>query len=318
MTGVAATLAFAGSGAVTTEARPPDLQAAKPFVKWLGGKRRLLDHILPHLLTGNGRLRGERYLEPFVGGGAVFFEVARRLEAGQRAILGDLLEPLINAYVRIRDDVDQVIWRLEALRAERVQHPSATDHYYLTRARWNAGDQDRAEGAALFLYLNRTGFNGLWRANKAGDHNVPVGRYPDLDFFRAPAFSAASLRRVSHALQGQQIVAEDFAESLARATRGDVVYVDPPYAPVKAGSFASYTARGFGMGDQRRLATEAIAAVGRGAVVVISAPDTTEIRGLYRRSDGWYAHALRAQRAIAARGVARKPQAELVIVGGPR
>ncbi len=288
-----------------------DAGAAEPVVKWAGGKRRLLPQILPHLLTDDGKLRGDRYLEPCLGGGAVFFALAPRLAPGV-AILGDILRPLMVAYRAVRDFPDGLIDELERLRDERAATGAVT-HYYAVRDRFNAGIGDTLGQAACLLYLNRTCFNGLWRVRKNGAFNVPVGQYPDLDFFRDPGFCAARIRRASLVLRGQILAIEDLTASLGHAGPGDVFYVDPPYARSAGSEFVAYASGGFGASDQARLAMAAQSAVSRGARVVISNVDTPEIRGLYRGFSFYEIAA--APRSIAARATKRLPVRELIIVG---
>ena len=211
---------------------PPEEQRAAPFLKWVGGKTSLLPELLKHVPP---RLRG--YHEPFVGGGALFFAVRPR-----RASLSDHNAELVHTYRTVRDDVYGV---LDAL----ARHVYERAHFEQVRA-LDPQRLEPAARAARFIYLNKTCFNGLWRVNRAGRFNVPIGRYKN------PRFNDPStLITASHALQGVSIERAPFEESLARAAPGDFVYLDPPYDPLsETASFAGYTADGFGWDDQKRLA----------------------------------------------------------------
>src|SRR5437016_6139383 len=203
---------------------------ATPFVKWAGGKTSLLPELLKHV---PGRLR--RYHEPFVGGGALFFAVAPR-----RATLSDANGELVHCWRQVRDDVHGVLDALAGHVYERSRFEAvrALDPLRLSAA----------ERAARFIYLNKTCFNGLWRVNRAGRFNVPIGRYKNPRFH-----DPTSLIGASHALRGVEIEHAPFEESLARTSPGDFVYLDPPYDPISpTASFASYTSGGFSWQDQRR------------------------------------------------------------------
>src|SRR5438128_6763327 len=192
---------------------------ATPFLKWAGGKTSLLPELLKHVPSP---LR--RYHEPFVGGGALFFAVAPR-----RAVLSDNNAELVHCYGQVRDDVHGV---LDAL----ARHVYEKAHYQNIRA-LNPLHLPPAARAARFIYLNKTCFNGLWRVNRAGRFNVPIGRYTNPRFHDPSALIAAS-----QALKGAEIVHAPVEAPLVTAAAGDFVYLDPPYVPVSAtSSFASYT-----------------------------------------------------------------------------
>ena len=250
------------------ELRPPVLPA-KPFVKWVGGKRRVLPHLLARLPRRFGR-----YHEPFVGGGALFFQLAQdRAGQGHWASLTDGNPRLVRTWRAIRDDVDAVLARLSEHEARHSR-----EWYYRTRAVDIDAEGDDAVVAAWFVYLNRTGFNGLYRVNRSGRFNVPFGRYKD-PLIR----DEDNLRACSEALRGVELVCGDFAEAARRAERGDLVYFDPPYVPLSStASFTAYTADGFGPTDQERLRDLALDLKDRGVHVALSNHDTPEIRRLYR------------------------------------
>ena len=275
----------------------PPVPIAKPFLKWAGGKRR----VLPALL-GKAPADWVRYHEPFVGGGALFFSLASRRGglAGQ-AVLSDMNERLIRTYQTVRDDVEPLIGRLQE-HAE--QH--SKEHYYATRARKIDDDED-LEVAAWMIYLNKTGFNGLYRVNKKGGFNVPMGRYKNPNIC-----DEKNLRSCSNILTGVTIRHEGFDAVLERDGQGDFVYFDPPYVPVSAtSSFTAYTADGFTLADQERLRDIATALKERGVSVMLSNADHPRVRKLY--TPGFRKHSIQVGRAINSAAKRRGSVAELII-----
>jgi len=267
---------------------PPEEVRAAPFLKWVGGKTSLLPELLKHVPP---RLRG--YHEPFVGGGALFFAVRPR-----RAFLGDNNPELVHCYRQVRDDVYGV---LDAL----ARHVYERAHFEAVRALEPAKLSDTGR-AARFIYLNKTCFNGLWRVNRAGRFNVPIGRYKN------PRFNDPStLIGASHALRGISIERAPFEDSLARAAPGDFVYLDPPYDPVSpTASFAGYTADGFGWEDQRRLAHACVVLNRRGVRFLLSNSATDRVRELYR---GFEQRIVRAPRFINSKAGGRGRVDELLV-----
>lgn len=238
---------------------------AAPFVKWAGGKGRLLSQLRPLLPRGVGRMR---HVEPFVGGGALFF--FRRPE---RAMLTDINPALVGAYSAVRDDVDAVI---RALRELAARH--SKENYYEVRALYNQNRRvSTAKRAAMFIYLNKTCFNGLHRVNRRGEFNVPVGSYKNpriLDEY--------GLRAASVALRGTQLRCASFESLLEHAKPGDFIYFDPPYEPLsETASFTSYARDGFGREEQVRLRDVYKALDRRGCKLMLSNSDVPFIRGLY-------------------------------------
>jgi DNA adenine methylase len=229
-----------------------------PFLKWAGGKRWLASSSLLPIPD-----QFERYLEPFVGGGAVFFQLSP-----DQSILSDINPELINLYRVIRDTP-------EALETLMVEHQAkhSRDHYYQIRAEVPAGT---IEQAARTLYLNRTCWNGLYRVNLQGEFNVPIGTKTTV-IMEGESFSA-----LSDALQGAKILCQDFEATLASAEDGDFVFVDPPYT-VKhnLNGFLKYNEKIFGWSDQVRLHDAVVAAADRGASVVVTNADHESVRELY-------------------------------------
>jgi DNA adenine methylase len=275
---------------------------AAPFVKWAGGKGQLLKQLAPYLPERFGR-----YVEPFVGGGAVFFHLYRqgRLD-GRDVVLIDRLEELIDCYRIVRDEVGALLAALEPHEAAKLDR----DHYYRVRA-WDRqpgyGERARVERAARFIYLNRTCYNGLYRVNRKGQFNVPMGRY------RNPTVRDVDrLRAASTALQGVTLLADDFCRCLDVAEAGDLVYFDPPYQPLsQTANFTAYTAGDFGEDDQWRLAEVFRELDARGCRLLLNNSDTPSIRRLY---DGYEQIRLFASRPINSKTSRRGAVAELLIV----
>jgi DNA adenine methylase len=261
----------------------------RPFLKWAGGKGQLLEQYDPLFPK-----RFQRYHEPFVGGGAVFFH----LRPARAALSDDNLE-LIDCFRAVRDDVRGV---LDALR----EHVYEREHFYAVRALDPAALLP-AERAARTIYLNRTCFNGLYRVNARGKFNVPFGRYTNPRLVDAP-----NLRACACALRRVRLDCSSFAGVLERAQRGDFVYLDPPYNPTsKTASFTAYSAGGFGPDMQRELARIYAELDRRGILVMLSNSSTPLIRELYA---GFRIVEVRAARAINSKGARRGAVTELVIL----
>lgn len=229
-----------------------------PFLKWAGGKRWLASSSLMPIPE-----HFERYIEPFVGGGAVFFQLAP-----DRSVLSDINQELINLYRVVRDTPVE----LEALMVEH-QAKHSRDYYYQMRADVPAGSVAQA---ARTLYLNRTCWNGLYRVNLQGEFNVPIGTKSTV------IMEGESFSKLSEALQDAAILCQDFAETLEDAEEGDFVFVDPPYT-VKhnLNGFLKYNEKIFGWADQVRLHEAVVAAADRGASIVVTNADHESVRELY-------------------------------------
>ena len=290
-------------------------EAARPFLKWAGGKKQLLP-----VLRGFCPEPFNRYWEPFLGSGAMFFDLhGRGLLAGRTAILSDTNPDLVACYSAVCDDVDEVIHELSVLAEGHARGGSA--HYYDVRdTRFNPNRRGIVRYtpalAAMFIYLNRTGYNGLFRVNADGEFNVPAGRYP-----KPKICDADNLRRVSSALRHPSIALErqPFARVLDDARAGDFIYFDPPYAPLtRTAKFTSYTAEGFTHDDQQALREMMIVLARRGCSVVLSNSTAPEIVELYGNDKdvsaaGLRCHTVPARRAINSNAAGRGMVNEYVI-----
>lgn len=259
-----------------------------PFLKWAGGKRALLDQIRPHLPATYGR-----YFEPFMGSAALFFD-----QAPNRATLSDTNSRLVATYRGLRDSEDEVIERLKRYRYDRDE--------FLAIRRCPIDDESDAAIAAWFIYLNKTGYNGLYRVNRRNEFNVPFGRYRNPTICDEP-----TLRACARALRKARLVEGDFEQATRRARAGDLVYFDPPYVPLSpTSSFTGYTADGFGLDAQERLRDVALALVGRGVRVLLSNSAATAVVRLYR--DEFELVRIRARRSINSKGDGRRAIVELL------
>jgi DNA adenine methylase len=237
----------------------PATNDARPFLKWAGGKRQLLAEIKKHIPGKFGR-----YYEPFVGGGALFFDLQP-----SKSTLSDSNVRLMRTYRAVRDDVERVIRLLEKCPYEK--------EFYDDALKIDVDKLTDAQLAAWFIFVNKVGFNGLYRVNKANKFNVPFGTYKNPRICDAP-----NLRACSTALQGVQLVDGDFADVLKKTKKGDFVYIDPPYIPASdTASFTAYQAGGFTMDDQTRLQAVAWQLAHKGVHVLLSASMTEGTLSLY-------------------------------------
>jgi len=264
----------------------------QPLLKWAGGKRQLIGAILERLPR-----RIETYYEPFVGGGAVFFALASERRFS-RAVLSDQNAELIETYQAVQADVDGVIAALRRL-------PHSEEDYYRIRAQRPRLPTTRA---ARMIYLNRTGYNGLYRVNRSGQFNVPFGRYT-----QPKICDEDRLRAVAQALRGVEIRVADFEQTAERAGPRDAVYFDPPYVPISATSrFAEYQSQIFGDAEHRRLAELFERLWQRGVRAVLSNSNTPRTREIF----GHLAHDfVEARRSINSNGTRRGPILELLVHG---
>jgi DNA adenine methylase len=273
---------------------------AQPFLKWVGGKAQLLaqfDRLFP--------ARIERYVEPFVGGGAVFFHLKRRFPR-MRALLRDNNAELINAYVVVRDLAGELMRRLDEHHARFLADREG--YYYEVRAQ-RLEAAAAVERAARMIFLNKSCFNGLWRVNGGGHFNVPIGWQPNLRLYDRENLLAASA-----ALEDADLAVQDFRATFAEMGAGNFAYIDPPYVPVSATArFTSYTKEDFGSREQEELAAQFATAAGRGVRLMLSNSDTPRVRELYH---AFTLLPISARRAINRDGAKRGVVGEVAVVAG--
>lgn len=269
--------------------------AAAPFVKWAGGKTQLLHRLDAHVPQFT------RYFEPFLGGGALFFHLTSNLRFS--AHLSDANSDLVNAYNVVKNNVENLIALLE--RHERNYRRAPAEYYYRLRS---AQPDGSLEAAARFIALNKTCYNGLYRVNRSGAFNVPVGRYKN-----PTICDRDQLRGASAALNHSdaRIVASDYRQALKMAREGDFVYLDPPFDPLsRTANFVDYTRGGFGEQDQIELAQVFCELDRKGCKVLLSNSDTKLTRELY---SGFERRRVRVLRAISCKGSARTGYRELLV-----
>lgn len=266
----------------------------RPFLKWAGGKFRLLPRIFAALPPA------QRLVEPFTGSAVVALNAPHG-----RVLAADANRDLITLYQAVQRAPVKMIQAVEALF---TPANNTAEAFNRLRDEFNAAPPGERR-AALFVYLNRHGFNGLCRYNAGGGFNVPFGRYA------APRPPVAAMHAFARRAAHVEFGCLGFEESFARAVPGDVIYCDPPYVPLSAtASFTSYARQAFGPAEQERLADLARAAAARGVPVVISNHDTPEVRTLYR---GAQLQAFAVDRRISSKASTRGEARELLALFRP-
>lgn len=262
---------------------------ARPFLKWAGGKRSIIDELtarLPETYTG--------YYELFLGGAALFYAVKPT-----NAYLSDLNFHLVLTYLAVRDDVERLISNLKVHEAKhREPKPQRKEYYERARTRI-AKEQDLTKIGALLIYLNKTCYNGLYRVNQSGAFNVPMGSYPE-----ATVLDEANLRACSKALQRVEIKQHSFLH--APVVKGAFYYLDPPYHK----TFSSFDSSGFNDADHEKLAEFCKALDKAGCYFMVSNSDTALIRRLYQ---GFHIEPVTALRFVSCKVSGRGKQNELII-----
>lgn len=277
-----------------------DGRIVKPFLKWAGGKGQLLSEIEHYYPFDNGRIT--KYAEPFVGGGAVLFDILSKYDLDE-VYISDINAELMNAYCILRDDADTLIENLYAIQSNFI--PLDTDNrkaYYMEKRerfndlKFNGNESINVEKAALMIFLNKTCFNGLFRVNRKGLFNVPMGAYKN-----PMICDESNLRAISEKLQNVLIVCGDYRASADFIDEKTFVYFDPPYRPITdTASFTAYTENLFGDEEQIELARFVDAMHRKGAKIVISNSDPKNSNSEDDFFDGIYS-ALKVKRVEATR-----------------
>ena len=271
----------------------------KPFVKWVGGKRQLMQE-----LEHNFPKQFGIYHEPFLGGGAVMFNLLSK-EPKLSCNVSDFNADLILAYVTIRDKLGKLIESLE--NHSKNYHKNSSEYYYQVRKQ---EPKQQIEKVSRLIFLNRTCFNGLYRVNKKGQFNVPLGRYTNPNIV-----NKENLTAVSKVLQSKKIKisCRDFEAVLDDAKKGDLVYFDPPYQPVSStANFTSYTHRNFIEDDLERLADLANNLTSKGCFVLLSNSNSKVVKE-YFSSKHWSINTIDANRAINSNSKKRTGHKEIII-----
>lgn len=275
----------------TVSIRPP-----KPFLKWAGGKKQLLNKLL--VLAPK---EFDNYFEPFLGGGALFFKLAY-LGKIKKAFLNDCNAELVSAYNVVKESPSELIRELGSGR-----YPHDQETFYKIRAEEYQNDIQRT---ARFIYLNKTAFNGLYRVNSKGKFNVPFGKHKN-----PTILDEENILAVHDALQKDEITCMDFEHAVERARKNDFVYFDPPYQPLsRTASFTGYTAQDFTEKDQQRLFNCFKKLDRAGCLVMLSNSYTPLIKDLYGE---YNVQTVMASRAINCKADRRGKIKEVVIVNYP-
>ena len=268
----------------------------QPFTKWTGGKRKLLP-IIKSLMPDNYT----NYFEPFVGGGALFFELAP-----QQALINDFNTELINCYQQIKEHPDQLITLLQ-----HHQEKTTKDYYLDLRSVDRDGRIEQMTGvekAARIMYMLRVDFNGLYRVNAKNQFNVPYGRYKNPKIVDSELIYAISNYLNKNSIQ---IVSGDFEKAVETAKQGDFVYFDPPYIPIsETSAFTSYTHEGFSYDDQVRLRDTFKKLSERGVHVMLSNSSSSLVYELYK---DFTIHSIEVTRANGAKASSRGKVLEVII-----
>lgn len=264
----------------------------KPFLKWVGGKSKLVDNILKFAPD-----KIQNYYEPFLGGGALFFSIS----GYDKALLNDYNKDLINTYSQVRDNSEKLLERLKDLNEQYLKSPEET--YYNVRAKL---DLDSINSAARFIFLNKAGFNGLYRVNSKGIFNVPWGKHKAPPIYNPDLIIAASKK-----LKQSLFTSVDFELAVKDAKAGDFVYFDPPYVPLNnTSNFTKYIKDGFSFEDQKRLVNCCFDLTNRGVIFVASNSDTDYTNNLYSKFEIFKVN---MRRSINSKGNSRGPVSEILV-----
>ena len=277
-----------------------------PIVKWVGGKRQLQDRILAEFANSTFDSSKNTYFEPFFGGGAILFALQPK-----KAVINDVNSKLVNLYRQVQGNLAALTREARKLETEyNALSPNLDAQlklYLEKRSIFNTGQPATPEHAALFLFLNKAGFNGMYRENARGDFNIPFGKRATLNLL-----DNGNLISVSELLQEVEILNDDFSKAVeTTAQAGDLVYFDPPYVPLTVTSaFTGYTKEGFDPEMQQNLASVAKKLTERGVNVAISNSSHETVRDLY--GSDFESFPLMATRMLAAKTSSRAPVTELL------
>ncbi|MGL4485035.1 MAG: DNA adenine methylase [Anaerovoracaceae bacterium] len=291
---------------------------AKPFVKWAGGKGQLLGKIADEYPMGKGKAI-TKYCEPFVGGGAVLFDVLQNYNF-EEILINDINIELINVYIQIRDNSEQIIEDLNKVEKEflKFSMEKRVERFYENRKKYNMlistkKKDEELQKAVLFLFLNKTCFNGLYRVNSKGEYNVPSGKYKN-----PTICDSENISEVSKLLRGVDIVTGDYSQCRYFIDNKSFVYIDPPYRPIsKTEAFTAYSASGFNDIEQLRLGEFVDEITEAGAQIILSNSDpknTDESDNFFDKIyEKYRISRVEASRMINCNGKARGKINELII-----
>jgi DNA adenine methylase len=267
------------------------------IVKWAGGKRQLLSQLEP--LFPN---KINRYFEPFIGGGSVAFYLSKT-RTFKKMFLSDINEELINVYVVVKEDLEELIALLKKYKSK---HTKKGKEFYLSIRKQDPEVMSAVSKAARFIYLNRTCFNGLYRVNSKGGFNVPMGNYKNPGICQEK-----ELREISELLKKVDLKVQSFDKILSKVKKGDFVYFDPPYYPLNKSSFTTYTKDNFLRKEHKKLFELFVALDKKGCKVMLSNSNAKFIRDLYKKYKTKF---VRASRMINCNAEKRGKVKEVVIM----
>lgn len=270
------------------------------FLKWAGGKRRLISQIDPHLPE-----KIDTYYEPFLGAGSMFFYIKQKYNP-KNCIISDINKDLINTFIAVRDNPHKLMKLLEYY----IENNSE-EFYYDIRKKYNDRVLKRLNRCAAFIYLNKTCFNGIYRLNLKGEFNVPYGKKKNPEIF-----NQANILLASKLLQGVVIKHQDYQEILSDAGEGDFVYLDPCYDPLKKTSFTKYTEKRFTEEDSEKLRVFITQLKNFGSKVLLSNNFVDSIRYRYPLSEGYEWHVVYSPRCISSKSTGRGKIKEYLIKAG--
>ncbi len=274
------------------------MKSARPFLKWVGGKKQLV----PSLQKYYPKVFGT-YFEPFLGGGAVFFAVQPKV-----AVLNDINASLMGAYRDIKNTPQDVIKELKKLdkKYKLLMDEERADFYYGIRNKFNT-TRPSIQKTALLIFLNKTCYNGMYRENSKGQFNVPFGTYKN-----PTILDTENLKEVSEKLKKVTLLVGSFRDAVKTAKKGDFIYFDPPYYPVtKTANFTSYTSNAFLEREQEELKRVFVELDKRGCYVMLSNSHTEFIAKLYK---GYHQHVVSANRAVNSTATGRGKVKEFLIL----
>ena len=276
----------------------------KPFIKWAGGKFKLAKQFIEHLpRTFNPHKN--KFIEPMVGSGGFFFRLSPN-----NAYLSDINKNLITTYQMVQNDVERLILKLEEYKKLHIDEDFFKEQKKLYNELSKKG-KNNLEIAALFIYLNKTCFNGLYRENKSGEFNVPVGRKSNGELLPM-SVDMDNLRKVNKLLQNVEIACHSYEQCLEEINQGDFVYIDPPYIPIDKVSFTQYSKNDFGLEDHIKLSNFLEKISEKRAFFMLSNSDTENTRKLYHR-DAWRIEKFDVSRSIASKAKNRVKAKEVII-----
>lgn len=272
-----------------------------PLLKWVGGKTQLLDDI-----SSKFPLKFNNYFEPFLGGGAVFFSLAR-----SGSTISDVNPRLVNFYQQVSQNPESLSAEVELIRKGFEGQRSFKESYLDYRKEMNELHPDNVRAAALFLSINKTAFNGLYRENKGGSFNVPFNNFKTIP----KMIDVENLSKASALLKNTRILNVGFVDGTQDAKADDLVYFDPPYVPLRPTSnFTSYSSGEFGEREQLLLIKTAVELRSKGVLVMLSNSYSPWVVDAYS-AEGFKIHEVSAKRNVAASAASRAKVSEALIVG---